>query len=146
MHSVAQGWTRVAHVYFVVRPRAEGTSVLESGSLPEHKSRCFTSPSVPYRPALSKGCLNPGSKDSRDFASSSSTFPFVCRGSGGEAHDPEWYQANVRTGLPDFLTKPCVLNLCLPPNKFRECVWWLHCFPYMTPMRYAFFRTMTKRR
>eukprot|EP00752_Nemacystus_decipiens_P017496 g15685.t1 len=50
---------------------------------------------VPFeRPALSKGCLNPGSKDSRDFTSSSSAFPFVCRGSRGEAHDPEWYQAN----------------------------------------------------
>lgn len=66
----------------------------------------------PHRPALSKGCLNPDSADLRDFASSSSSaFPFVCRGSGGEPHDAEWYQTNVRTSfssplMPLRLTSP----------------------------------------
>ncbi|CAM9798983.1 unnamed protein product [Ectocarpus fasciculatus] len=51
------------------------------------------------RPALSKTCLNPGAKGSRDFSCSSSEFPFVCKGSGGEAHAPEWYKDNGITIL-----------------------------------------------
>ncbi|CAM9262728.1 unnamed protein product, partial [Hapterophycus canaliculatus] len=51
------------------------------------------------RPALSKGCLNPASSNTRDFSGGSSAFPFVCKGSGGESHDPEWYRANGITIL-----------------------------------------------
>lgn len=57
------------------------------------------------RPALSKGCLNPASSDTRELSGASSAFPFVCKGSGGDPHSPEWYQANVRECLAATRTR-----------------------------------------
>ncbi|CAM9894246.1 unnamed protein product [Scytosiphon promiscuus] len=51
------------------------------------------------RPALSKECLNPASSKTRQLSGGLPSFPFICNGSGGEPHDPEWYRANGITIL-----------------------------------------------